>query len=82
MSPEIYKNFNDLPKITFEGLFFTRRLDNYFLRSRQELIIRKVNTVLKGKNSLRSFGAIIWNSIPNDIKNTKSYNEFRSKTKI
>ena len=80
LATEIYKTLNDLPGRTFEGLF-TLRTDSYSLCSEQELIIPKVSTVLKGKNSLRHFGATIWNSIPSDIRNTESYNEFHSKIK-
>ena len=47
------------------------------LRSEQELIIQKVSTVLKGKNPLGYFGTITWNSIPGDIRRTKSNNEFQ-----
>ena len=74
---KIYKTLNNLPGGTFEGLF-TLRTDSYYLRSEQEVIIPKVSTILKRKNSLRYFGAIIWNSIPSVIRNTESYNEFYS----
>ena len=39
------------------------------LREEKELLIPKLFTVLKGKNTFSYFGVTIWNSIPNDIKN-------------
>ena len=80
LATKIYKTLKNLPGGIFKGLF-TLRTDGYSLRSEQELIIPKVSAVLKGKNSLRYFGAITWNSIPSDIRNTESYNEFHSKIK-
>ena len=33
------------------------------LRSKAELVISSVNSVLKGKSSLRYFGSVFWNSL-------------------
>ena len=65
---------------TFGGHFILRT-DRHSRRLEQELIIPKVSTALKRKNSLRYFVATIWNSIPSDIRNTKTYNGSYSKIK-
>lgn len=42
------------------------------LESQQNLVIPSVNNVLNGKNSLRYFGSVIRNSLPNEIRNSKT----------
>ena len=44
-----------------------------------ELAIPLVNTVLKGKNSIRYLGPVIWNSIPLNIRCIDNINIFKSK---
>ena len=43
--------------------------------------ISLVNTEFKGKNSIRYFGAVIWNVIPINIKTATSLNDFKNITK-
>ena len=57
---EIYKAFHDVSESKTES---TRSF-----RSKPELVIPSVNFVLKGKNSLRYFGSVIWNSLPIQIR--------------
>ena len=57
---EIYKAFHDVSESKKES---TRSF-----RSKPELVIPSVNFVLKGKNSLRYFGSVIWNSLPIQIR--------------
>ena len=58
---------------------FVFKSNNYNIRSKYELAIPLVNTVLKGKNSIRYLGPIIWNSIPLNIRCVDSINIFKSK---
>ena len=37
----------------------------------------QVRTIYKGENSLKVFGPIIWNIIPNEIKNTDSLDNLK-----
>ena len=62
----IFKTLSDLLREAFEGLF-TNKIDSYSIRLKQKLTVLKVNTVLNWK-----ICAIMWNSIPNDVKNTAS----------
>jgi len=72
---------------TLRGISDHEMLDDLFeinnnnLRSKGNLRIPSINTVYKIKNSLRYFGAIIWNSIPSDIRNSESLTLFKSQIK-
>ena len=72
---EIYKVFNNLSEKLFSQ-FFTRRNHNLGLRSESELVVPRVNSVLKGQNSLRYLGAV-----PLEIRNSDSLNLFKMKLK-
>ena len=60
---------------------FVRRESNVNLRSKFELVISSVNSVFKGKNFLRYFGSIIWNSLPIEIREDHSILSFVTKIK-
>ena len=77
---EIYKAINNFPGATIKDLF-TRVDYTYSLRRNQDVTIPRVNTSLKGQNSIRYLGAIIWNSLPTDIRNIDSLEQFISKIK-
>ena len=51
------------------------------LAVKPELVIPSVNSVLKGKNSLRYFGSVIWNSLPTEIREDHSILSFVTKIK-
>ena len=51
------------------------------LRSKPELVIPSVNSILKGKSSLRYFGSIIWDSLPTEIREDHSISSFVTKIK-
>ena len=65
--------------VIIKNLLFSEVANNYNTRSNYHLAIPLVNTVLRGKNSLRYLGPIIWNSIPLDIRGVDSFNIFKSK---
>ena len=48
-------------------IFFVRSSYDFSLQSQQDLLISSLNSVLKGKNSLRYLGSVIWNSLPNEM---------------
>ena len=60
---EIYKALHNISENSLKKLF-VKRESTASLRSKPELVIPSVNSVLKGKNSLRYFGSVIWNSVP------------------
>ena len=53
---------HDISGTTLKELF-VRRESAITLRYKPELVILSVNSVLKGKNSLRYFVSVIWNLI-------------------
>ena len=72
---EIYKVLNNLSFGDFQDFFELSKISN--LRTQHHLAIPQVNTVHQGKNSIRYFGPVIWNSIPHEIRNLKSLNAFK-----
>ena len=60
---KIYKALQYIFMNSLEVLFLKRE-STISLRSKPELVISSVNSVLKGKNSLRYFGSVIWSSLP------------------
>ena len=70
---EIYKVANGLSAEEFENLFD--------FKDQCTIHIPSVNTELKGKNSIRYFGAVIWNAIPLSIKTATSLNAFKNRIK-
>ena len=68
MATEIYKAANDLLVEYFENLFG--------LKDQYTLDIHLVNTQLKGRNSIKYFGSVIWNAIPPNIKTATSLSAF------
>ena len=73
---ELYKVYNNISQTIF-GELFTRNNNGYYLRSNSEFIIPQIRTVLKGSNSIRYFRPIIWNLIPEELKNITSLNIFK-----
>ena len=73
MAAEICKVANDLSVGDFKNLFDFK--DKYTIH------IPLVNTELKGKNSIRYFGAVIWNAIPINIRTATSLNDFKNRIK-
>ena len=66
--------------VIWETLFKIRNL-NYSLRGEPSFPVPSVNTVLSGQNSLRYFGAVIWNSVPLSITNSSSVAIFKEQIK-
>ena len=60
---------------------FVKRESTIRLWSKAELVIPSVNTVLKGKSSLRYFGSVIWNSLPIEIREDRSISSIVTKIK-
>ena len=74
---EIYKTLNNITDNTYN--FFVRNNHNANLRSQPDLLIPSVKSVFKGKNSLRYFGSLTWNSVPIDIRKSESLSLFKEK---
>ena len=77
---EIYKTFHDISGNNLKKLY-VKKESTISLRSKPELVIPSVNSVLKGKNSLRYFGSVIWNSLPIEIREDPLISSFVTKIK-
>ena len=75
---EIYKCINGISVGNFKDLF---ELKDPHSNSNLDLKIPSVNSEFNGKGSLRYFGPVIWNKIPNEIRNLSPLNSFKSKIK-
>ena len=73
---EMYKVVNDLSTDTFAELF-TKKQSSSQLRSQTDFKIPRVRTELFGKNTLRYLGPVIWNTVPLEIKQVNSLNNFK-----
>ena len=76
---EIYKALHDSGNRLKE--LFLRRISTKNMRPKPELVIPLVKSVLKGKNSLRYYGSVIWNSLPIEIRKDHSILSFVTKIK-
>ena len=76
---EIYEAVHDNSGDTLEELFVSRE-STINLQSKPELVIPSVNSVPKGKNSLRYIGSV-WNSLPIEIREDHSILLFVTKIK-
>ena len=77
---EIYKALHDNSENRLKELF-VKRENTISLRSKPELVLPSVNSVLRSKNSLRYFGSVIWNSLPIEIREDHSISSFATKIK-
>ena len=59
---------------------FTERESEYSLRRNHSLILPPYNTISFGKQSIRYTGPKVWNSLPNNLRQTTSLKEFWSGT--
>ena len=72
---EMYKYHYNVSESSFYVFQSTR--NSYNLRSQSDLEIPSVNTENFGKNSLKYFGPIIWNSVPARLTNIQNLSEFK-----
>ena len=64
---EIYKALHDISGNSLKELL-VKTESTISLRSKSELVIPSVNSILKGKNSIRYFDSVISNSLPIEIQ--------------
>ena len=76
----IYKALHDNSGNSLKELF-VRRESTINMCSKPELVVTSVNSALKGKNSLRYFGSVIYNSLPIQIREDHSIFSFVTKIK-
>ena len=75
---ELYKVKNNLSNQIMQ-IFEKRQKVHYNLRFQTDFVLPGVNTTYFGLYSLRYFSSKIWNVIPDEIKNSLSLDEFKTK---
>ena len=65
----------------FVSDLFTRNINSYKLRLKPDFVIPQVRAVLKGSNSIRYYGPIIWSLVPEEIRYTDSLEKFKNKNR-
>ena len=73
---ELYKVYNNLAHLIFSDLF-KRNSNPYNTRLQSDFVIPRINPVLKGSNSIRYYGPVIWNLISSEIKYVDSLETFK-----
>ena len=80
---EIYKSKNNIGPVILNAIFIKKGNEcNRQLRSQNDFSLPQVNTVHYGHDSLRYFGCIIWNIIPEEIRNCENIIKFKSMIKM
>ena len=80
LATELFKISNELsPDIVKET--FQKRIISYNLRNKNSFMTRQVNSVYHGTESLSFLGPKIWDQVPQEIKESKSIDIFKSKIK-
>ena len=75
---EIYKALHNISGNSLKELL-VKWVSTISLRSKPELVISSVNSILKGKNSIKYFGSVIWNSLPIEMMKDHSISSFVTK---
>ena len=78
---EMYKSKHGLSPELLKDIFIDRLYQGPTLRSLSEFVVPQVNTIHYGHDSLRYFGAKIWNMIPAHITNIDSLEKFKTEIK-
>ena len=78
---ELYKVKNKLSPIMMHEIFPDRNYNGPDIRSQKDFEVPLVNSVNNGQETLRYLGPIVWEMIPNSIKDSASLNIFKNKIK-
>ena len=73
---EVYKSLNDLNPSFMKEMFKTKNVD-YDLRNSHILTQPEFRKINYGRNSFKYFGSHIWNSLPNEIKDCTTVDNFK-----
>ena len=62
----------------FSQIFFLDENNFYSLQSQPDFQIPRINTALKGAESILYLGPVIWNNISIEIRNIKNFDTFKT----
>ena len=75
----VYKSLNGLVPEYLSSKFLKRSGTRYFLRNSENKLVVPLPRTNYLKNSFSYSGAAVWNSLPCNLRMTKSFNEFKNK---
>ena len=78
---ELYKVKHDLSPILMNNIFLEKQSYASKLRSQCDFFCPQINTVHYGEDSLRYLAPKIWNTIPKDIKDSLTLEQFKTNIK-
>ena len=81
MAIELYKSKEFLAVDIMNEIFIERKYKGPNLRSQTDFHILNVHTVYKGEDSLKHFGPLIWEIVPDKIKKSSSLKKFKEEIK-
>ena len=81
MAIEIFKTKNSLGPNLLNNIFESKNHLRPGLRSQSEFLRPNINTVHYGNDSLKYFGSLIWDLIPQNIKESINLDIFKNKIK-
>ena len=81
LATEIYKALNKISSSLMSELFQIKNM-NYNLRNGNVLVSRNVKTDRYGTESISYLAPLIWNQVPEDIKNSKSLDSVKNRIKL
>ena len=73
---EMHETKHNLSESCLKDLFSVINC-NYNLRSQSDFGVPGINTVFHGANSIRCFGTVIWNSLPDYLRNICDFDLFK-----
>ena len=75
----MFKIHHGFWQVFFLDLFHNYNENNFYNSwSQPDFQIPRIYTSLKGTESVRYFGPVIWNNIPIEIRSIKSFNTFQT----
>ena len=77
---EIFKTQNNMNP-PFMNEIFRERENMYNLRNNNEFVLPRIRTVHFGSETIRYRGPQLWHSLPQDVRNANSIQQFKSKIK-
>ena len=78
---EIFKLINNMTDNVYNNIFIRSNRGVNLQYQRDLIKVPLVNSACKGKNSLRYFGYITWNSLPVEIRKSETLSVFKLKIK-
>ena len=78
LETEMFKIHHGFSQVYFLDLFHNYTYNFYSLLSQPDFQIPRINTTLKGKESVRYFGPIISNNIPTEIRSIQNVDTFKT----